>query len=123
MVKDNHWQAVARGGGTLAGALERGAAARGDGAVRRGGVARAARGGLRRGRDAAAGGQSDAGDGGGLGPAGARAPAGDRDRGDGGITLDNVRAYAEAGADFVSIGALTHSVRAADLAVEVRVLG
>lgn len=38
----------------------------------------------------------------------------------GGITLDNVRAYAEAGADFVSIGALTHSVRAADLAVEVR---
>ena len=41
----------------------------------------------------------------------------------GGITLENVRAYAEAGADFVSIGALTHSVRAADLAVEVRVLG
>ena len=41
----------------------------------------------------------------------------------GGITLDNVRAYAEAGADFVSIGALTHSVRAADLAVEVRVVG
>jgi nicotinate-nucleotide pyrophosphorylase (carboxylating) len=38
----------------------------------------------------------------------------------GGITLENVRAYAEAGADFVSIGALTHSVRAADLAVEVR---
>jgi nicotinate-nucleotide pyrophosphorylase (carboxylating) len=40
----------------------------------------------------------------------------------GGITLENVRAYAEAGADFVSIGALTHSVRAADLAVEVRVV-
>ena len=39
----------------------------------------------------------------------------------GGITLENVRAYAEAGADFVSVGALTHSVRAADLAVEVRV--
>jgi len=38
----------------------------------------------------------------------------------GGITLENVWAYAEAGADFVSIGALTHSVRAADLAVEVR---
>jgi nicotinate-nucleotide pyrophosphorylase (carboxylating) len=38
----------------------------------------------------------------------------------GGITLDNVRAYAEAGADFISIGALTHSVRAADLALEVR---
>jgi nicotinate-nucleotide pyrophosphorylase (carboxylating) len=41
----------------------------------------------------------------------------------GGITLENVRSYAEAGADFVSIGALTHSVRAADLAVEVRVIG
>ncbi len=41
----------------------------------------------------------------------------------GGITLDNVRAYAEAGADFVSVGALTHSVRAADLAIEVRVGG
>ncbi len=40
----------------------------------------------------------------------------------GGITLDNVRAYAEAGADYASIGALTHSVRAADVAVEVRVL-
>lgn len=38
----------------------------------------------------------------------------------GGITLENVRAYAEAGADFVSVGALTHSVRAGDLAVEVR---
>jgi nicotinate-nucleotide pyrophosphorylase (carboxylating) len=37
----------------------------------------------------------------------------------GGITLNNVRHYAEAGADFVSIGALTHSVRAADLAMEV----
>jgi nicotinate-nucleotide pyrophosphorylase (carboxylating) len=41
----------------------------------------------------------------------------------GGITLETVRAYAEAGADFVSIGALTHSVRAADLAIEVRVVG
>ncbi|HET6578220.1 MAG TPA: carboxylating nicotinate-nucleotide diphosphorylase [Gemmatimonadales bacterium] len=40
----------------------------------------------------------------------------------GGITLANVRAYAEAGADFVSVGALTHSVRAPDLAIEVRVL-
>ena len=37
----------------------------------------------------------------------------------GGITLANVREYALAGADFVSIGALTHSVRAADLALEV----
>ncbi|MGH7536680.1 MAG: carboxylating nicotinate-nucleotide diphosphorylase [Gemmatimonadales bacterium] len=39
----------------------------------------------------------------------------------GGITLENVRAYAEAGADYVSVGALTHSVRAADLGLEVRV--
>jgi nicotinate-nucleotide pyrophosphorylase (carboxylating) len=38
----------------------------------------------------------------------------------GGITLANVRAYAAAGADFISIGALTHSVRAADLALEVK---
>jgi nicotinate-nucleotide pyrophosphorylase (carboxylating) len=36
----------------------------------------------------------------------------------GGITLDNVRAYADAGADFVSIGALTHSVRSVDLTLE-----
>jgi nicotinate-nucleotide pyrophosphorylase (carboxylating) len=38
----------------------------------------------------------------------------------GGITLDNVRAYAEAGADYASVGALTHSVGAADLALEIR---
>jgi nicotinate-nucleotide pyrophosphorylase (carboxylating) len=37
----------------------------------------------------------------------------------GGITLDNVVAFAEAGADFVSIGALTHSVEAADISLEV----
>jgi nicotinate-nucleotide pyrophosphorylase (carboxylating) len=41
----------------------------------------------------------------------------------GGIALENVRAYAEAGADFVSVGALTHSVRAADLAMELRFEG
>ena len=35
----------------------------------------------------------------------------------GGITLDTVRDYAAAGADFVSVGALTHSVRAADIAL------
>lgn len=33
----------------------------------------------------------------------------------GGITLENVRAYAETGADFVSAGAITHSARAMDL--------
>lgn len=36
----------------------------------------------------------------------------------GGITLRNVRAFAEAGADYLSIGALTHSVQAADVALE-----
>ncbi|MEZ4455602.1 MAG: carboxylating nicotinate-nucleotide diphosphorylase [Gemmatimonadales bacterium] len=36
----------------------------------------------------------------------------------GGITLENCRAYAAAGADFVSVGALTHSVVAADIALE-----
>ena len=38
----------------------------------------------------------------------------------GGITLENIAAYAEAGADFISIGALTHSVTAADVALEIR---
>jgi nicotinate-nucleotide pyrophosphorylase (carboxylating) len=33
----------------------------------------------------------------------------------GGITLENVSAYAEAGADFVSSGAITHSARAMDI--------
>ena len=37
----------------------------------------------------------------------------------GGIGPANVAAFAEAGADFVSIGALTHSVRAADIGLEV----
>ena len=40
----------------------------------------------------------------------------------GGITLGNVRAYAEAGADYISIGALTHSVQAADIALEVNMV-
>jgi nicotinate-nucleotide pyrophosphorylase (carboxylating) len=39
----------------------------------------------------------------------------------GGISFANVRAYAEAGADFISIGALTHSVTAADIAIEVKI--
>ncbi|MFB3826788.1 MAG: carboxylating nicotinate-nucleotide diphosphorylase [Bryobacteraceae bacterium] len=33
----------------------------------------------------------------------------------GGIKLENVRAYAEAGADYVSSGAITHSARATDI--------
>jgi nicotinate-nucleotide pyrophosphorylase (carboxylating) len=37
----------------------------------------------------------------------------------GGITLENVRAVAETGVDAISIGALTHSVRALDISLEV----
>lgn len=37
----------------------------------------------------------------------------------GGITLENVRAVAECGVDFISVGALTHSAPAADLSLEV----
>lgn len=37
----------------------------------------------------------------------------------GGVTLQTVRAYAEAGADLISVGALTHSVPAQDLSLEV----
>ena len=33
----------------------------------------------------------------------------------GGITIENVQAYAESGADFVSSGAITHSARATDI--------
>ncbi len=36
----------------------------------------------------------------------------------GGIVLDNVRAVAETGVDFISIGALTHSARALDISLE-----
>lgn len=40
----------------------------------------------------------------------------------GGITLRNVRRYAEAGVDWISIGALTHSAPAVDLSFEVEPL-
>jgi nicotinate-nucleotide pyrophosphorylase (carboxylating) len=40
----------------------------------------------------------------------------------GGITLDTVRAYAETGADFVSVGAITHSARAVDIAFRLELL-
>jgi nicotinate-nucleotide pyrophosphorylase (carboxylating) len=33
----------------------------------------------------------------------------------GGITLDTLRDYAEAGVDFISVGALTHSVKGLDM--------
>jgi len=37
----------------------------------------------------------------------------------GGITLGNARAYADTGIDFLSVGALTHSVAAADVSLEI----
>ena len=37
----------------------------------------------------------------------------------GNVSLDNVRAYAETGATWISVGALTHSVRALDLSLQV----
>lgn len=37
----------------------------------------------------------------------------------GGITLENVRKYAEAGVDRISVGTLTHSAPAADLSLEI----
>lgn len=36
----------------------------------------------------------------------------------GGISLDNVRSVAETGVDFISIGSLTHSVKAMDISLE-----
>lgn len=36
----------------------------------------------------------------------------------GGVNLESVRAYAEAGADYIAIGALTHSAPAADISLE-----
>lgn len=38
----------------------------------------------------------------------------------GGINLSNIRAYAEAGVDFISVGALTHSVPAIDMSMRVQ---
>ena len=40
----------------------------------------------------------------------------------GGIRLENVRAFAEAGADFIAIGALTHSAPAVDISLEIEPL-
>ena len=120
MVKDNHWQALRRGGGDLAGALAE-ARKRGITALH---VEVESVGQL---DEACAAGATrllvdnqtpDT-----LREWASRARglrAGIEIEATGGITLDNVRGYAEAGADFVSVGALTHSVRAADLAIEVR---
>jgi nicotinate-nucleotide pyrophosphorylase (carboxylating) len=38
----------------------------------------------------------------------------------GGITLENVRAIADTGVDYVAVGALTHSVRSLDLGLDIR---
>jgi nicotinate-nucleotide pyrophosphorylase (carboxylating) len=37
----------------------------------------------------------------------------------GGIALENIRAYAETGVDFISVGALTHSAKAADISMRI----
>lgn len=36
----------------------------------------------------------------------------------GGITLDNIRSYAETGVDFISVGALTHSFKSLDMSLK-----
>jgi len=33
--------------------------------------------------------------------------------------LENIRAYAETGVDFISVGALTHSAKAADISMSI----
>lgn len=119
MVKDNHWRALARSGRTLADALAA-AAARGvsdcfvevetpeqlEEACRAGATR------LLIDNQAPAT----------VAAWTARAKASRPDiaiEATGGITLANVRSYAEAGADFLSIGALTHSVTAADISLEI----
>ncbi len=118
MVKDNHWRALAREGRSLAEALN---AARARGAVAcqvevetEGQVIEAARAGADRllidnqtpPIVAAWSAMARA-----LSPLIAIEATG-------GITLANARAFAEAGADFISVGALTHSVMAADISLE-----
>nr|WP_067063191.1 carboxylating nicotinate-nucleotide diphosphorylase [Mucilaginibacter sp. L294] len=36
----------------------------------------------------------------------------------GGITIDNIRGYAECGVDYISVGALTHSIKSLDLSLK-----
>jgi nicotinate-nucleotide pyrophosphorylase (carboxylating) len=121
MVKDNHWRALTRSGRTLAGALEE---ARGRGVsacyvevespdqVAEAIAAGATRLLIDNQTPATVRSWAEA----------ARAKrSGIEIEATGGITLANAREYAEAGADFLSIGALTHSVAAADLSLEVTV--
>ncbi|MBC7425372.1 MAG: carboxylating nicotinate-nucleotide diphosphorylase [Bacteroidia bacterium] len=39
----------------------------------------------------------------------------------GGITLDNIKEYAETGVDFISLGMLTHSVKSLDISLKVKI--
>ncbi|CUS94601.1 Quinolinate phosphoribosyl transferase, C-terminal domain, partial [Candidatus Kryptonium thompsonii] len=39
----------------------------------------------------------------------------------GGITLENVRQVAETGVDYISIGMLTHSPKALDISLEIKI--
>jgi nicotinate-nucleotide pyrophosphorylase (carboxylating) len=119
MVKDNHWQALAQGKRTLKRALDEARALGVEGlqveVEREAQVEEAAKAGATR-----------------LlidnqspetvrawGELARRLAPGIEIEATGGITLENVAEYARAGADFVSIGALTHSVKAADVALEV----
>ncbi|MDD3781009.1 MAG: nicotinate-nucleotide diphosphorylase (carboxylating), partial [Proteiniphilum sp.] len=36
----------------------------------------------------------------------------------GGITFDTIRSYAETGVDFISVGAITHSVKSLDMSLK-----
>lgn len=119
MVKDNHWRALEQSGRSLAQALEQ---ARASGVIdcfvevesRSQVEAACAAGATRLLVDNQAPATVRAwGD-----LARARAP-GIEIEATGGITLENVRAFADAEADYISIGALTHSVTAADIALEI----
>jgi nicotinate-nucleotide pyrophosphorylase (carboxylating) len=37
----------------------------------------------------------------------------------GGVTLETIRAYADTGAEFISVGAITHSAIALDIALDI----
>jgi nicotinate-nucleotide pyrophosphorylase (carboxylating) len=41
----------------------------------------------------------------------------------GGITIDNIRDYAACGVDYISVGALTHSVKSLDLSLKAEING
>ncbi len=47
-----------------------------------------------------------------------RIPADIETEASGGITLDTIREYAETGVQYISVGALTHSVKSMDLSLK-----